>query len=67
MPARVESRAARGSQRRSSWAQKAPAASISPEPRQATIPACQDRRTAASVDSPALRAPSFTGSITRNT
>ena len=67
MPARVESSAARGSQRLSSWAPKAPAPSINPDPRQATIPACQDSRTAVASSDPAPRAASFTGSITRNT
>ncbi len=31
------------------------------------MPACQDSRTAASAESPAFSAVSFTGSITRNT
>jgi len=65
MPARVESRAARGSQRLSQSAQKAPQASINPEPRQATRPACQESRTAEASSRPWLRAVSFTGSITK--
>ena len=65
MPASVESRAARGVERRIRSATKAPASSISPEPRQATRPACQATRTGSGW--PAACAASLAGSMTRNT
>ncbi len=65
MPARVESRAARGVERRTRSATKAPASSMTPEPRQATSPACQAMRAGSSA--PRAWAASLAGSMTRNT
>ena len=63
MPARVESSAARGVERRMRSETTLPTSSIAPEPKQATSPACQAAR--AGSGSPAASAASRAGSITR--
>ena len=64
-PARVESSAARGVALRRRSATKEPATSISPEPRQASRPACQATRTGSAA--PAAVAASFAGNMTKKT
>ncbi len=65
MPASVERSAARGVALRTRSATKAPALSMSPEPMQASNPACH--ATVAGSAWPAAWAASFAGSITRKT
>ena len=67
MPASVERSAARGSHRRSGSASTLPISSITPDPRQATSPACQDKVIASSMVAPRSSAINFTGNMTRKT